>query len=142
MEYETSGYPATPDGVLPEIWRLGVAAGRSYKLKDSKTKEITQYIYLESIENLEEQLRNARIHLEVAKDPNVSISSANPNQIVTPVNNYWERQQIHSQLSQVVERLSSRRSFIYKYVLTRHYELSFSGIVDDVFLEFEKMLIP
>jgi hypothetical protein len=30
-EYEASGYPSTPDGVVPEISQLAVSAGRKYK---------------------------------------------------------------------------------------------------------------
>lgn len=30
MEYEASGYPTSPDGVSPDIWKLAIVAGRIY----------------------------------------------------------------------------------------------------------------
>ena len=39
-------------------------------------------------------------------------------------------------------RLASRRSFLYRYVLAKHYELRFSGIADDIFTRVRARLDP
>ncbi|MBI4680197.1 MAG: hypothetical protein HY753_03020 [Nitrospirae bacterium] len=132
MKYEVSGYPSIPSGLAPDIYQLAASAGREFQ-QDNKG-QLTNYVYIESIEELEHQTKIAETALDAAKDRNVSISSANPYQTVyTPVGNWYERQQIRDSASRAAKRLSSRRSLIYHYVLTKHYELKFSGIADDIF---------
>lgn len=80
FSYEASGYPTTPGGVQPEVWGLLELAGRTYQEKDLNSKDVKTLAYLESIEQLEEQITAAKLGLEAAKDHDVSISSANPNQ--------------------------------------------------------------
>lgn len=72
--------------------------------------------------------------LVAAKDPDVSVSSANPNQMVwNPIGNKYERDTIRTSAARAQRRLSSRRSFMYSYVVRRHYDLKFSGIAGDIF---------
>lgn len=132
--YEVGGYPSTASGLMSEDWRLGVVAGRKYEEKDWKTGEAKQYVYTNSIEELEETVRIAEHSLAAASDPDVLSSSANPNQWVQPqVGNQMERQRIRTETSVAARRLASRRAMIYEYALGKHYELKFSGIADDVF---------
>jgi len=134
MEYEASGYPSTPTGVPPDIYRLAVVAGREYQLKDVKSGEIENYIYTTSIEELEQEVKSLEVALAAARDPDISVSSANPNQMVwNPIGNKFERDTIRTSAARSQRQLSSRRSFIYSYVLRRNYELKFSGIADDIF---------
>ena len=134
MEYEASGYPSTPTGVPPDIYQLAVVAGREYQIKDAKSGEIENYIYTTSIEELEQEVKSLEVALAAARDPDISVSSANPNQMVwNPVGNKFERDTIRTSAARAQRQLSSRRSFIYSYVLRRNYELKFSGIADDIF---------
>ena len=134
MEFEASGYPSTPDGIVPDIYKLAVLAGREFQEKDTKSGTINSYIYRTSIEELEQELKSFESALAAAHDPDVAVSSANPNQMVwNPVGNKFERDTIRTSAARAQQRLSSRRSFIYSYVLRRHYELKFSGIADDIF---------
>jgi len=134
MEFEASGYPYTPDGVHPDIYALAVAAGREYQQKDSKTGTIKDYVYTTSIEELEQEVRSAEAALASARDPDISVSSANPNQMVgNPVGNKFERDTIRTNAARAQRRLSTRRSYIYSYVLRKNHELRFSGIADDIF---------
>ncbi|MBI2267062.1 MAG: hypothetical protein HYU64_18190 [Armatimonadetes bacterium] len=133
MEYEASGYPSTPGGILPDAYRLAALAGREFQQKDT-SGEIKNYIDTTSIEELEQVLRSFEAALASARDPNVSVSSANPDQVVwNPVGNKLERDALRSSAARAQRRLSARRSFIYSYVLRRHHELKFSGIADDIF---------
>jgi len=129
MAYEASGYPKFPEGTPPDIWILAVKAGRVYQGQDLK-----EFMYLESIGELEEALRTIDTSLAAARDPDISISSANPSQFVSAgINNLVERNYIRANASTNAKRLASRRNLIYQYALQRHYELKFSGIADDIF---------
>ena len=134
MEYEASGYPSTPTGVPQDVYKLAVLAGREHQQKDPKTAEIKNYIYTTSIEELEQESKSLEVALAAARDPDISVSSANPyQQVRSPVGNVLERNRLRTNATRAQERLSSRRSFIYSYVLQRHHELKFSGIADDIF---------
>jgi hypothetical protein len=134
MAYEASGYPSSPDGVSPDVWQLGKIAGRVFQQKAPKTNEIKEYMYTESISEFEESLRIVDSALAAARDPDISVSSANPYQQVSAgIVNRFERSEIRSTMSEQAKKLAGRRNFIYQYVLQRHYELKFSGIADDIF---------
>lgn len=134
MKYEVSGYPSSPDGVDPNVYALAVLAGRELQSKDEKTGVITKHIYLTSIEELEQDAKLIDIALAAARDPDVSVASANPHQFVSgPIGNSLERRAIRSSASTAQKRLSSRRSFIYADVMRRHHELKYSGIAGDIF---------
>lgn len=134
MEYEVSGYPISPDGVQPDIYKLGVLAGREFQDFDPISKSPKTYIFWSSIEQLEQEIKTVEGALAAARDPDVSVSSSNPMQMVwTPPGNFVERQKIRDNAARARHRLSSRRAFIYSYVMRRHYELKFSGIADDIF---------
>jgi hypothetical protein len=134
MELEASGYPFSHAGVPGDIYRLAVGAGREMQEKDAKTGEVAKRIYTTSIEGLEQELRSTEAALAAARDPDVSVSSANPNQMVwNPMGNLFERSTIRTNAATAQRRLSARRSFIYSYVLRKNHELKFSGIADDIF---------
>ena len=89
---------------------------------------------MSSVEDLELQTRIAQTALDAARDPSVSVSSANPAQhVMSPTGNSRERQMIINRTATANTRLSSRRAFFYRYVLDKHYELRFSGVADDIF---------
>jgi len=133
MEYEAGGYPTQASGVTPEIWRFAVAAGRRFEEKDA-TGNLKEYVYLESIAELEHQSRMVDAALQAARDPDVHLSSANPYQtVVPPVGNWLERETAKNKSSTALKRLSSCRTLIYRYALRKHYELKFSDIADDIF---------
>lgn len=134
MEYEAGTYPTTPSGIPPEVWQLAELAERTYQEKDSKTGEIKKFAFTESIEQLEEKLQSAKLGLDAAKDRDVSVSSANPDQYVfTPAGNFMERNRLQGEIAQTSKRLSSRRTFIYSYAQRKYYELKYSGIAEDIF---------
>lgn len=134
MEFEASGYPSTPNGVAPDVYALAVRAGREYERKDPKSNKVSKFIYSIPIEELELEANSYQVALAAARDPDISVSSANPNQIVwNPSGNKKERDTIRSDAAMAQRRLSSRRSFLYAYALKRNHELRFSGIADDIF---------
>lgn len=133
FEFEVSGYPKTPTGVEPEIWRIAVIAGRTYKEKDGND-EIKEYAYIESIDTLEEQVKSSNAAINVTNDPNVSVSSTNPYQRVSnPTGNKAERSALLTKITKATKHLSERKTFIYKFALERYLELKFSNQVSDFF---------
>jgi AbiTii len=125
FEFEASGYPREPSGVPADAWKIAILAGRIFKSSDKN--EIKELCYLESIAELEEIIETGKASLSAAIDPSVSVSSANPNQYVL------ERQTLRNSIQTNASRLSSRKSFIYSYANTKHNELKFSEISDDIF---------
>src|SRR5215213_75223 len=139
LEYEVAGYPSTPDGVPPDVYRLARLAGREFSQRDQfaivKAEASKKYIYLDSIESLEQQIRNSEFAIAAARDPeNPGPPRKSPfgNVELIP-GNVVERTTRLKEAQQAAQRLASRRNFIYQYVLGKHYELKFSGIADDIF---------
>jgi hypothetical protein len=141
MELEVSGYPSTPNGLKPEVWKLAKIANRIFEEKDTVTKQLKPLAYIESIEQLEQSLKICETALQAAQDPDISIHSSNPNQTVyEPFGNAMERANINRTAIQTAQRLAQRRSFIYNWVLQKHHELKFSGIANDVFSRIRKQV--
>ncbi len=135
MEYEAGGYPATPDKApRQEIWDTAIRAGRRYTKKDKTSGEVKEFVYRESIAELEDELRIGESSLAAAHDPDISIASSNPHQFVSPPSgNIMERNYMRQMIWTASQRLSSRRALIYNYVLQKYHQLKFSTITADIF---------
>jgi hypothetical protein len=134
FQFEVAGYPSTPSGVPHAAFQLALKANRGYKRIDTTTKEEKQVVHLESIEQLEHEIEMAQSALRAAADRDISISSSNPHQnVFAPMGNAMERRSIREAAQAAARRLSARRTLIHEYALTKHYELKFSGIADDIF---------
>ena len=130
FEYEAGGYPTTPQGVPPEIWKLGKIAGRVKKGSNGK-----EQMSLESIFSWESLISTNTIALECSSDPNVSIASANPQQIIFPPgSNKQERIGRTRTINDASRCLAQSRSFIYSYVKNTYYSLKFSNVTESVWL--------
>ena len=137
FEYEASGYPSNPDGIPLEVWRIAKLAGRVFEEKingKDNTDNVVERASTIAVEVLEERIAATKIAISAARDPNVSISSANPNQYVgDAIGNAAERNSLRSSLSKDVGSLAARRGFLHRYVSQRYDELRFSGVADDIF---------
>lgn len=128
FEYESGGYPTTKDGIKPEIWALGKISNR-ISLNESQ-KEVMSCYSLTVIEN---RISANKIALEQAKDSDVSISSANPNQFVwAPVGNYRERTEKVNAINTDSKLLAERKAFIYSTVKKIYIDLKFSNLTDSI----------
>jgi len=133
MHLETSGYPTTIEGFTAEGWHYAKLSGRVEEKVD-KDGKIQEKANRAPIEVLESNLELMKIRLSAAKDPDVSISSASPAQMVfPPPNNKQERDAIIINTIDTTRLLSSRRSLIYDYVSRVYYQLKYSAISDDIF---------
>ena len=139
LNYETKGYPSKPDGIPSDAWKLAIMAQRSTEERNTATQKVQSSAYVQSIGHLESELSTIQISIDAARDANISLSSANPNQyLVVPPSNILERSKLREKHSIISIRLSERRAFIYDYILRKHYELKFSGVASDVFSQFRK----
>ena len=133
MEYEAGGYPTTPNGVPQDVFQLGIKAQRNFKIK-AKDDDLEDRIHLNSIEQIEQEIKSAEIGLDAARDRDVSISSSNPHQVVSaPIGNVFERNRLRTEIANNASLLASRRSFIYNYVLRINHGLKFSNLASDAF---------
>lgn len=134
MIYEAGGYPIEQGIFTAESWRLAVIAGRRWTEKDNQTGKNKELAYGDSISHLEDQLEISKRGFDSARDPDISITSANPGQhVFTPQGNYNERQSLRNQATVASMRLAARRSFIHNYTYKIHYQLKFSGFASEVF---------
>ena len=132
MLYEAGGYPTSAKGLSKDVWTLALRAKRVYQQENGG--ETKQYANIDSIEQVENQLDSCKDSLLSAQDANISISSANPNQYVhAPTGNNQERRNLREIIKDKSKLLAERRTFIYEYVSTTHYELRFSNISSDIF---------
>jgi len=133
MRFEVGGYPSTPTGITPEVWRLATLAGRVHEQEDVG-RETKLLAYTSSISEFEQIINLTPTSLQSARDADYSVSSANPNQVVaTPHSNILERKIIKGECAIATNRLANSRKLVHQYVLLKHYELNFSGISDDIF---------
>ena len=136
--FESSGYPSTPTkGMTSDAWRIAKIAGRRYfnKEKDNsgKIKE-TEYAKVTLIAEFEEMIASQKIRLAAAIDPDVSISSANPSQVVyAPTGNAVERNGIVTSIQDAQKSLQQIKGCLYDYVLTIYNKLYYGNVIEDTF---------
>ena len=134
MRYELSGYPTTVKSMPPESWDLACKVGRQIEFLDPQTGNPRCYVYVESIGKLEEQRNLVQLLLSAGRRPEEIVQTAN---LLTTVHSCSGHRQLNYSASQLIEhasqRLESRRTTIHHYVCSKHYELKFSGIADEVF---------
>ena len=131
FEYEVSGYPSSKNGVSADVFRLGKIAERNSF--DDKNQEV---ISCYSISYIEANIQSQRIALEQARDRNISISSANPNQLITiPPSNFKERTNRVSSIEEGTELLSKRRAFIYKTIKKIYMDLKFNSLTESIWFK-------
>lgn len=132
FEYEASGYPfILGTGIPPEIWEYIKLSGRVCVDANGKETATT-----ESITAMEARIEANKLALSNTVDPDISISSANPNQFVSTMGhgNSQERLNFINTIASFSEALSKRRTFIYQYVKKIYVQLKFSTLTTSVWL--------
>ena len=135
--FESSGYPHGTDGKYTlEAERIAVLAHRGFQQYDYTTKRFVSYISYALISDIESGIETLRIKLLAAADPNISLTSANPNQyLFSPNGNSEERSRITSQIQQKSQILAQVKGALYNYVLTIYNKLVYGNIIEDIFTE-------
>jgi hypothetical protein len=130
FQYEAGGYPTTPTGINPVVWKYLIKAKRIFQNKDNEGT-IKEYGNTTSIMAIEQELNSAKTALSVSQDPNISIQPANPNQYVyNPVGNAFQRKVLVEQINKTANLLANRQSFIYEYAKNAWIELKFSSVLN------------
>ncbi|WP_164517171.1 hypothetical protein [Tabrizicola piscis] len=138
--HEASGYPSTPNGIPADTFDLCRKAGRVFLDKDSEKGEaLVERASTASIDQILSSIETFRTRLEFSRPQAVNIVSANPNQYVNaPFRNITLENGLSSSLTKAVGSLSSRRTFIYDYALSKHLTLNVSSAAEDIFEEYRQ----
>lgn len=130
LGYEVKGYP---DG---GPW--GAAARRSGRLvskndlTDAQKAQGADFWWTDSVGVMVARIDAAKSHLAAAADAPVSITSANPAQVVSaPRGNARERGQLTRGIQDTTARIEPILGAIYEYVLQKAVELRFGDTVED-----------
>jgi len=142
FEYELSGYPKTPGGVTAEVWALCKAAGRiSLQKEEGEEGKEVEKANIRSIAAIEENAETLKLRLSFFQPQPVNISSANPNQYVSaPFRDLKTEGQMAVSYRDERAILAARRSFVYKFALSRHFELRVSSAADNVFEKYRRKI--
>lgn len=134
FKYELTGYPTDDLGlVLTEAFKLARYANRTFRQKD-KLDVMKEYLFPQTVAQLESELEAAREQMKVAFDRDVSVSSANPNQhVFSPIGNSIERAGLRQLITDSSKKLDQLKSGYYNYVLGVYYELKFKNITENIF---------
>ena len=137
FSYESSGYPKGQDGLLnSETWRIAGIAGRRYTKTEKKNgvSSTREYANTTLLARIEELIEAQKIRLSASSDPDVSVSSANPNQTVfTPTGNMRERTVVVSSIAENQDWLQRIRGHLYAYTLQIYNRLAYGNIIEDTF---------
>lgn len=135
--FESSGYPSTPKGMTSDAWRIAKISGRRYLQKEegnSNPNQVIERANITLVAELEESIASQKIRLAAATDPDVSLSSANPSQVVlAPKGNVVERNAIVSSIQQAQKNLQKITGCLYDYVLKIYNKLYYGNIIEDTF---------
>ncbi len=131
---ESSGYPTTPEGVPQPGWSIAVGAKRGYIDRDPQTKEMREFAYTDSIEEIEQEIEANKLRLQAAGSAPTT-SNAQHSPFIPPPHMAYiqERENTVANIRKLTERRAERRTLIHEYALRVHYELKFSGVAADVF---------
>lgn len=134
FKYELTGYPTDDQGfVLADAFQLARYANRTFRQKD-KDGIIKEYLFPQTVAELENELEAAKEQMKVAFDRDVSVSSANPTQHVwSPIGNGIERAGLRQIITEKSKKLDQLKSGYYNYVLGVYYEMRFKSITEDIF---------
>jgi hypothetical protein len=134
FKYEQSGYPESPGGgIEARAFELARFGNRTF-VKKEKGEQSKEYMFPQTVAEIESELDAAKEQMKVAHDHDIAISSANPEQFVMPhYGNTLERNKLKETIVEKSKKLNQIKSAYYNYVLGVYYEMKFKGITEDIF---------
>ncbi|VVJ25212.1 Uncharacterised protein [Amycolatopsis camponoti] len=131
LSQEVSGFEIKDDRLTPS----GIRAAKLSRREATFDKEEGRQTYWSSsLNELQASIDSGKIHLEAARDRDLSISSANPQQVVEPPpGNARERMEITESIRHGEEILGRIVGAVYLYVSSKEIELRFGAAVEDAF---------
>lgn len=135
--YELSGYSDNNKNVSSEAFEICRLSGRVFKREENGVEN--EYAKSALLPTLEAKNAALKIQLESSKDPNISISSANPSQYInTNFGNTKERNIIVKSIAENEELISKIEGSLYNYILKIRNSLLYSNAVSDVISSYKK----
>ncbi|KAF0140007.1 MAG: hypothetical protein FD122_2768 [Stygiobacter sp.] len=90
--------------------------------------------YASAIGKLETQKKTLELFLQSSQDPNISITSANPNQYLNlPRGNSSDRGDAVKIIIDTEELIQTKKAIVYKCLINKYYQLRFSEIPQRIF---------
>lgn len=134
FKFELIGYPTDDTGlVLREAFEIAKYANRRFRKAD-QAGALKDYIFPQTVAELENELEAAKEQMKVAADRDISISSANPNQhVYSPPGNAIERNSLRQVITEKSKKIDQLKTGYYNYVLGVYYETKFKNITEDIF---------
>jgi len=137
LKVEANGFETTPDGFsTPEAWKAASKSGRVFhktKKELHASEKPGEYANTETIGVMEEIIEISKKRMEVAYDPNISVSSQSTYLPVLPRGNAEERNMLSQTISERTKVIEKVRARIYEYVLNVNYEFKFGKITEEIF---------
>ncbi|MDD4065504.1 MAG: hypothetical protein PHY11_00725 [Bacilli bacterium] len=133
FKYETSGYPRPENGLIEReaLEKYCKISHRKYTQKNMKG-ERENYNFTNLVSSMVLEVDALKIALQNTTDPNISISSANPNQyIFTPHGNTDERTNRIKSIEILEDRIAKVTGALYEYVLNTRNALEYENVVTD-----------
>lgn len=144
FQYELSGYPTSSNGIAKEIFDLMKKVDRTYSKKNDEGT-ISEYGRTDSIEKYVTKIESGKQELLSANEILKALSSNAGASYSEKSSARIKIDSIQKNISLNTELLSSRRVFIYKYVLEKNYELKYSNLNSDIFtrtqLKFDSVMM-
>jgi hypothetical protein len=130
LRFEVSGYLLQADGTWgAEEWEACLYFNRGFYRPDGSLAA-----YGSTLGQIEVEVQTATARLAVTADPSVSISSANPAQLIAgPVANATERQAVSTHIGTLTSLRDRVAGRLHQYVTERNYELRFGSAVESAF---------
>ena len=139
--FETAGYEVNEDGYMSaDAWRISKLAGHRY-FKKGKDGKSTEYANTEMLSVLETNKEVCFERMKIATDPDVSISSSNPNQYVWPNtnSNIQERSALANQVIDSTRNINKIKSNLYNYIMVIRNNLVYGNTVESVFDRYREL---
>ncbi|MFJ4226484.1 hypothetical protein ACIPYV_02830 [Paenarthrobacter nicotinovorans] len=129
LNQEIDGYKGSGNGLNADQIRAAKRSGRQSSSKDGKDRYWT-----DSVNKIQANIEGAKQQLAAAADAPLSISSANPYQVVqAPAGNTRERSVLREFISNQSEILGRILGAVHRYVSERNTELRFGAAVESAF---------
>lgn len=119
LQYELSGYPRDKNrNILPEAWLMGDALDRVFTDKNKEGK-YTQFMFTETIPELESSLEAFKKQLETSSAP-------------------LERSFLPDSIKKVSWKIGKLKAAYYRYALEVYHRLKFGAITEEIFDRYRK----
>jgi len=133
FKYELSGYPKDENGFVPsEAFAIAKSANRTY-IQTDKDGKSQEFMFTETIAELEVEVDTAKEQMKMAIDPAVSLSSSNQYQHVVPISNARERKELRIMITKNTKQINQLKIAYYNHVLGVYYESRLINIIEDIF---------